>query len=107
MTDNILVVINAEAPSAAMHAAATTRSQARKAADGTDLPPNPVLECRSMDTSHGSLLYVVTAPTTEGKTVSVWIPYSHLLGIIECTSGVPASMGFVHGIALSIVEPTA
>lgn len=107
MTVNILVVINAEAPSAAMHAAASRRSQPRKAPDGSELPPNPVLECQSMDTSHSSLLHVTSSPGPDGKTSGAWIPYGHVLAIIECETEIPASVGFVRSSHPSTVETPA
>jgi hypothetical protein len=96
VTDDIIVVINADAPSAALHAIATKRFQQRKDSDGGDLPPHPMLECRLIDTSHPSLLYALGAVGADGKASGVWIPYGHILAIIERVTELPTSVGFVH-----------
>lgn len=95
MTGNILVVVNAEAPSAAIHVLAASRTMPRKNAEGEDLPPNPILECRSIDTSHSSLLYAVVR-TASGAVSGAWIPYNHIIAIIEEDIPVTATFtGFI------------
>jgi hypothetical protein len=94
VTDDILVVINAEAPSAGLHAIATKRFQQRLGPDGTELPPHPVLECRAVDASHPSLLYALGSPGPNGKASAVWIPYGHLLAVIERAMEPAAFTGF-------------
>jgi hypothetical protein len=96
VTDDILVVINGDAPSAGLHATATKRFQERTGPDGGELPPHPVFECRMIDTSHPSLLYALGAVGVDGKASGVWIPYGHILAIIERVTEAPNSVGFVH-----------
>jgi hypothetical protein len=53
-----------------------------------------VLECRAVDASHPSLLYALGSPGPDGKASAVWIPYGHILAIIERATEPPAFAGF-------------
>ena len=83
-----VLVIDAATPSARLHA-------------GSGVPGGVIVEggpptvltitCSEVDTSHDHLLRV-KIKTDEAPVA--WVPYSHIVGILEGPSATPAVMGF-------------
>lgn len=82
-----VLVLDAGAPSARLNAGLGVFGGA--VGDG---PPTVLaVTCTEVDTSHSQLLRA-KAKANEGP--AFWVPYSHVVGILEGPSGSPNAMGF-------------
>jgi hypothetical protein len=82
-----VLVLDAGAPSARLNAGFGTFGGA--VGDG---PPTVLaITCTEVDTSHSHLL---RARAKAKEAPVFWVPYSHVVGVLEGPAGSPNSMGF-------------
>jgi hypothetical protein len=62
---------------------------------GACLPPHLIFECTHVDLTHSHLIKA-TVRTNEAPW-AIWLPYSHVIGILETGEGKPEFVGFNPG----------
>jgi hypothetical protein len=82
-----VLVLDASAPSAKLNSELGWFG----GAEGDGPPTVLAITCTELDTSHGHLL---RAKAKSGDAPRFWVPYSHVVGVLEGPDGLRTAMGF-------------